>query len=77
MAGNSAIDYRPLHTHGHEISDQPRRSTPASSAGFDVALGKGGIVQQAELRDALQSNLDGGPGMSLPLQSATEIAPGE
>ena len=77
MAGDSTIDYGPLHTHGQEISDQPRRSTPASSAGFDVALGKGGIVQQAELRHALQSDLDGGPRVSLALESATEIASGE
>ena len=77
MNGNSAIDHGPLHTHGHEISDQPRWSTPASSAGFDVALGEGGIVQQAELRYALQSDLYGGPRVSLALQPATEIASGE
>jgi hypothetical protein len=77
MPGDSTIDHRPLHTHGHEISDQSRWSTPASSAGFDIALGEGGIVQQAELRHALQSDLHGGPRVSLALEPATEIASGE
>ena len=77
MPGNRTIDHGPFHPHCHEISDQPRRSTPTGSAGFDVTLGEGGIVQQAELRHSLQSGLDGGPRVSLALQPAAEIASGE
>jgi len=77
VAGHRTIDFAPLHTHGHEVSNQPSRSSTPGGAGFDVALGKGGIVQEAELGDPLQGNLDGGPWVALALQPAGEISPGK